>query len=83
MTTVYRTRVTHRPATRHIPEYWQVELMTHTEDGVAVAFSGDYFEEEDAQAIMKAWRSDKTRHIIFLSAALTQTAWHHNQGDGE
>lgn len=81
MTTVYRTRITKHPHTDDVPEFWQVELMTHTEDGPQVEFVGEYFEEKDANAIAAAWRHAETRPIVFLCASLSRTAWHDDQGE--
>lgn len=78
--TIYRTRITHHPATAHVPEYWQVELLTQTIDKVEIEFFGEYFKRSEADEVMKAWRSEKTRPIVWLCASLARPAWHHNQG---
>lgn len=77
--TVYRTRITKQPDSLDMPEFWQVELLTHTEDGLQVEFVGDFFEEEDAQTIAAAWRDEKTRPIVWLCASLTRPDWHDDQ----
>jgi predicted secreted hydrolase len=79
--TVYRTRTTHNPATAHVPEYWQVELLTHTEDGVQIEFFGEFFTLADANAMAAAWRNHETRPIVWLCASLARPAWHYNQGE--
>ena len=79
MTTVYRTRISKFAHTDDVPEYWQVELLTHTEDGPQVEFVGDYFEEQDAHDMATAWRHEKTRKTVWLCAALTRMDWHDNQ----
>ena len=81
MTTVYRTRTTKLPGDHDMPECWQVELMTHTEDGPQVEFVGDYFEENDALEMAAAWRHADTRPIVWLCASLTRAAWHDDQGE--
>ena len=78
--TVYRTRISKFAHTDDVPEFWQVELMTHTEDGPQVEFVGEFFEEKDANAIAAAWRHAETRPIVWLCASLSRTAWH-DQGE--
>jgi hypothetical protein len=84
MTTVYRTRITKHPhIVGDVPEFWQVELLTHTEDGPQTEFVGDYFEEKDANAIAAAWRHAETRPIVWLCASLTRATWNDDQGETE
>lgn len=81
--TVYRTRITKLPGDHDIPDHWQVELLTHTEDGVQIEFFGEFWGEQDANAMAAAWRDHSTRHIVWLCASLARPAWHHNQGEEE
>jgi predicted secreted hydrolase len=78
MTTVYRTSITKFPHTDDMPEFWHVELMTHTEDGLQVEFKGEFFKEQDANAMAAAWRHKETRPIVWLCASLTRAEWHDN-----
>ena len=75
MTTIYRTCIKNVPGTDDTPEYWRVELLTHTEDGPQVEFVGEFFEESDAELIMAAWRSEKTRAIVWLCGSLMNRGW--------
>lgn len=77
--TVYRARITKLPGDHDIPDHWQVELLTHTEDGVQIEFFGKFWEEQDAQTIAAAWRDEKTRPIVWLCASLTRPDWHDDQ----
>ena len=78
MTTVYRTSITKFPHTDYMHEFWHVELMTHTEDGLQVEFKGEFFLEQDANAMAAAWRHAETRPIVWLCASLTRAEWHDN-----
>lgn len=75
MTTIYRTRTKQIPGDETLPDFWQVELMTQTETTLNVEFIGEFFEEKDAEAIAAAWRSEKTRAIVWLCASLQRAAW--------
>jgi hypothetical protein len=77
MTTIYRTRINKHPRTKDAPEYWRVELLTHTEDGPQVEFVGEYFNEQDAHDMATVWRHEKTRKTVELCAALIRP----NQGE--
>jgi hypothetical protein len=81
--TVYRTRIIKFSHPDILPEFWQVELMTHTEDGPQVEFVGEYFKEKDANAIAAAWRHAETRPIVFLCESLARAAWNDDQGEEE